>query len=171
MLSDQFSTIFREEHREIRDALLGLIDAFQARDKEAIGTLLNRTAVLTGPHFRYEEESLYPALTGIFGADYIEHLLSDHDRAIGIALRLIELAGIDPLTDDDVEEATQLIRKVLPHVSDCDGLSIMVERLPEENVQSILDIRNESKREDLDLVSWTQQVRPRPPVAVEEPAL
>ncbi|MBT5877079.1 MAG: hemerythrin domain-containing protein [Candidatus Latescibacteria bacterium] len=171
MLADEFSTIFREEHRDIRDALLDLIDAFQARDREAINTLLGRTAVLTGPHFRYEEESLYPALTEIFGSDYIEHLLADHDRAIGIAHRLIDIAGEDVLTDAKVKEAVQLIRQVLPHVSDCDGLSIMVERFQEEQVQSILDSRDASRSEDLDLIRWTQQIRPRSAVKVVEPAL
>ncbi len=35
MLSDQFSQIFRDEHREIRDTLLDLIVAFQERDRLA----------------------------------------------------------------------------------------------------------------------------------------
>lgn len=169
MLADEFSTLFREEHREIRDAPLDLIDAFQARDREAIHSLLGRTAVLTGPYFRYEEESLYPALTEIFGADYIEQLLEDHDRAIGIAHRLIDLAGEDVLTDGKVKGAIQLIRQVLPYVSDCDGLSIMGERFPEEKVQSIQDTRDTSRNEDR--VRWTQQIRPRHAVKVDEPTL
>ncbi len=57
MLSDQFSQVFRDEHREIRDTLLDLIVAFQERDKPRIQTLLQHTAICTGPHFRYEEEA------------------------------------------------------------------------------------------------------------------
>lgn len=67
MLSDQFTQIFRDEHRKIRDTLLALIRAFQERDKTRIKSLLNQTATCTGPHFRYGEEALYPALTEIFG--------------------------------------------------------------------------------------------------------
>jgi hypothetical protein len=37
-----------------------------------VGTLLGRTATLTGPHFRYEEESLHPAPTVIFGPAHRE---------------------------------------------------------------------------------------------------
>jgi hypothetical protein len=47
MLSDQFSQIFRDEHREIRDTLLDLIVAFQERDKARIQTLLQQTAIIS----------------------------------------------------------------------------------------------------------------------------
>ena len=166
MLSDKFTVIFRDEHREIRDTLLNLIDAFQKRDKGRIQPLLEKVSVLAGPHFRYEEEVLYPALVEIFGQDYIEQLLGAHDRAIGAADRLIKLAGKDPLAGEDVQEAVGLVRGILPHVSDCDGLSIMVERLPEGKIQSVLDARDRSKKEGLDLVHWTKQVRDRPPVSI-----
>ncbi len=162
MLADQFAQIFRQEHRNVRDALLDLILAFQARDRERIQALLNRVAVLTGPHFRYEEEALYPALVEIFGEEYVEKLWGDHDRAIGIAQSLVSLAGKEQLTDQDITRATQLIRRVLPHVSDCDGLSIMVERLPTEKVQRILDTREHSNAVGLNLLQWADQVRGRP---------
>lgn len=164
MSADQFAQIFRQEHRSVRDALLDLIPAFQARDKERIQALLNRVAVLTGPHFRYEEEALYPALVEIFGEEYVAKLLGDHDRAIGIAQSLVGLAGKEQFTDQDITRATQLIRRVLPHVSDCDGLSIMVERLPTEKVQRILDTRERSNAAGLNLLQWAGQVRGRPVV-------
>ncbi|MBI4303135.1 MAG: hemerythrin domain-containing protein, partial [Chloroflexi bacterium] len=131
MLSDQFAHIFRGEHRQVRDTLLDLILAFQERNRARIQSLLNQAAIYTGPHFRYEEEALYPALVEIFGEPYIRQLLRDHDRVIETAKKLIGLAGKDSITDDDVMEATRLIRAMLPHVSDCEGLSIMVELLSE----------------------------------------
>ncbi|MCC7352813.1 MAG: hypothetical protein IT330_03570, partial [Anaerolineae bacterium] len=67
-------------------------------------------------------------------------------------------------TDQDITRATQLIRRVLPHVSDCDGLSIMVERLPTEKVQRILDTRERSNAAGLNLLQWAGQVRGRPVV-------
>lgn len=161
-LADTFSTTFREEHREIRDTLLDLISAFEARDRARIGELVGRTAALAGPHFRYEEAALYPALAEIFGQDYIEQLFADHDRAIGGAKRLVELADRDLLGEEDVTEATRIVRGILPHVSDCDGLSIMVEVLPDEKVQSIFDARERSLGEGLDLLTWAEQVRDRP---------
>ncbi len=166
-LADQFTQMFKEEHRVVRDALLDLVQAFQERDKERIGSLLNLTAGATGPHFRYEEEALYPSLVEIFGEGYIEKLLGDHDRLIGAAGKLIELAGKDTLTDEDVATAVRFIRGMLPHVSDCDGLSIMVERLPEEKVVAVLAARDRSLDANLDLMAWVAQVRERPPTVPE----
>ena len=166
MLADQFTEIFREEHRKIRDTLLELIDAFSVRDLQRARTLLQRTAQYAGPHFRYEEETLYPALVQIFGEKYVEYLFSEHDRAIGRAGKLVELASKTILSNADVKQAVELIRAILPHVSDCDGLSIMVERLPEQTVQGVLDARERSNRSGLDLMQWTQQVRKRPIQAV-----
>jgi len=163
MLADSFSQVFRQEHRVVRDTLLDLIQAFEDRDRERIHALLNAVAILTGPHFRYEEESMYPALTGIFGEEYVEKLLRDHDRAIEIAEELIGLSAKDLFSREDIAMAVRLIRSgVLPHVSDCDGLSIMVETLPEDQVQGILDRRQQSLAAGLDLLAWAKTVRRRP---------
>lgn len=166
MLADQFTQIFREEHRKIRDTLLDLIEAFKARDRNRIQALLEQTARLAGPHFRYEEEALYPALIEIFGGKYVEYLLGAHDGAIGTAKQLVELAGKESLTNEEVTRAVELIRDVLPHVSDCDGLSIMVERLAEEKVQRVLDAREHSNAAGVDLLRWSQEIRTRPAQAV-----
>jgi hypothetical protein len=161
MLADRFTQIFRQEHRQVRDLLLELIEAFEARDLPRVRDLLGQVAALTGPHFRYEEEALYPALTAIFGGGYIEELFRAHDRAIAGARRLVELAGKAELTDAEVAEAVGIVRGILPHVSDCDGLSIMVERLPEDQVQAILDRREASLAAGLDLLRWAETVRRR----------
>lgn len=166
MLADQFSKVFREEHRQIRDALLDLISAYSKRDQDQIQSLLQQVATLTGPHFRYEEETLYPALTAIFGQEYVESLLSDHDSAIGTAKKLVDLAGKGSLSEEEANQAVSMVRGVLPHVSDCDGLSIMVERLPEKQVQSILDARDRSNQAGLNLIQWASQIRKRSAAAV-----
>lgn len=161
MLSDQFTEIFRDEHRRVRDTLLSLIRAFQGRDLLRVRSLLDQTATLTGPHFRYEEEALYPSLVEIFGEEYIEQLYGDHDRAIRTAKRLVQLAGQEALADDDVQEAVRGVRSVLPHVSDCQGLAIMVECLSDTQVQAILDARERSFGAGLNLLEWADTVRSR----------
>jgi hemerythrin-like domain-containing protein len=83
MSAEVFAQLFRQEHREIRDALLELVEAYSRRDTELARKLVGQVASLTGPHFRYEEEALYPPLEQIFGDEFIEMLLLDHDGAIG----------------------------------------------------------------------------------------
>ncbi len=161
-LADQFTHMFREEHRAIRDVLLDLIQAFEERDRARIQSLLTQTAALAGPHFRYEEEALYPGLVEILGEEYIQKLLRDHDLAIGTARALVEMANKEPLTNDDVAKAVLFVRSILPHVSDCDGLSIMVERLPEEMVEAFFASREHARGANLNLLQWAEEVRDRP---------
>lgn len=160
-LVDRFAQLFRQEHRQIRDGLLDLIEAFRSRDLDRARTLLGQISTLAGPHFRYEEESLYPTLTDIFGEGYIKQLFEDHDRAIAGARRLVELANKADLTEDEVAEAVRIVQGILPHVSDCDGLSIMVERVPDASVQGILDRREAALAENIDLMRWAETVRGR----------
>ncbi len=162
MEAERFTQVFRDEHRKIRDLLPELIEAFKARDPERIRPLLGQTATATGPHFRYEEEILYPALVELLGKAYMEQLLREHDRAIETAKRLTELASRETLSDSEVAEAVELIRGMLPHVSDCDGLSLMVEKLPAPKVQEILAAREHSLREGMGLSEWAKRLRTRP---------
>lgn len=53
-------------------------------------------------------------------------------------------------------------RSILPHVSDCDGLSIMVERLPPARVEAIFAARARARAADVDLLRWAAQLRERP---------
>ena len=59
---EHFTFLFGQEHRGARDLLLDLVRAFEAGDQPRARTLLTRLSTLAGPHFRYEEESLYPEL-------------------------------------------------------------------------------------------------------------
>jgi hypothetical protein len=167
MLTDQFTQVFRGEHRQLRDTFLDIMDAFQRRDDTVLGPLIRQALVCAGPHCRYEEDTLYPALSEFFEPDYIEILFIDHDWMIGAMSKLNALSNQDQFTDDDIPLAVHLVRSMLPHVSDCDGLSIMVERLPLSVVQSILDGRTWSLSEGLDLLQWAEQVRRRPYFSLE----
>lgn len=161
-VADKFTTIFREEHRAVRDTILALVSAFRGKEKDKIQPLLDRLSALTGPHFRYEEESLYPELTVFFTDEYVEKLYSDHDMAIANAKRLITLAETDSLSDEESRDAVRILQSIMPHVSDCDGLSILIETLPEETIQAVLDTRTVAREENLALVPWAEGPRMRP---------
>lgn len=161
-LAEKFVDIFREEHREVRDTILGLIAAFRSKDKATIQSLLGKLALLTGPHFRYEEEALYPELTAFFTEEYVEKLYCDHDMAIANAKRLIELARAEEISDEQSRQAIRILQSIMPHVSDCDGLSILIETLPDDKIQRALDTREVARGENLGLTNWADGPRGRP---------
>jgi hypothetical protein len=157
----EFTEVFRAEHRQVRDLLLDLARAFRDRDIQRARSLAADVAAATGPHFWYEEEAMYPELTGIFGEAYVAKLLADHDGAIGNTREILWLAGNETLTEEQAEHGAGLARQILPHVSDCDGLTIMVETLPDDVVSQILAARSAALETSLDLLTWAATTRAR----------
>ncbi|WP_051713121.1 hemerythrin domain-containing protein [Spirillospora albida] len=160
-LVQEFTDIFRTEHRAVRDLLLDLVEGFRARDAERVRGLITAIDSAMGPHFRYEEEAMYPRLVAIFGEAYVDKLLADHDGAVLNVREIYELAGKEALTEADAERGVELTRQILPHVSDCDGLSIMVETLPDETVDTILSTRRSARGAGLSLLDWAATDRER----------
>ncbi|MFG2250137.1 hemerythrin domain-containing protein [Spirillospora sp. NPDC048823] len=158
---EEFTEVFRTEHRGVRDLLLNLVEAFQKRDPVRARELLAAVDSATGPHFRYEEEAMYPRLVDIFGDEYVDKLLTDHDGAIRNVRQLYEIVDQDQLNAAHAERGVGLTRQILPHVSDCDGLSIMVETLPDETVDDILGARRKARDAGLDLLTWAATARDR----------
>lgn len=161
MKTEDFYTEFRKEHRIIRDLLLGLITALLQQDNNKAGTLLKELDTITGPHFRYEEETLYPGLVHIFGEPYINKLLTDHDLAITRAKKLKTIIEKEKQAEGDYLEGINLVRAILPHVSDCEGLTIMVEKLPKEKVDAIINSMINSREQNIPLLRWSEKLRGR----------
>jgi hemerythrin len=158
---ERFRDLSHAEHRELRDILLALYDAFDKRDLKRAAKLHGALCDHTGPHFRYEEETLHPLLEDVLGKVQVEHLNREHDRAIVDALYIGKLTEAKSLDDEAARQGMRLVRRIMPHVSDCDGLAIMVETMPEKSVKSILAARETALEENVSLLDWASQVRPR----------
>jgi hypothetical protein len=126
----QFGDVFKNEDGAIRDLLLNLIQAFCNRDVSNVRRFLNQAAALSGSHFRYEEGAFYPALIEVLDEKHVQRLLSDDDRAIDVARSFIRLAAWNEFSAQDAESGARSARSLLPHVFECDGLSIMARLLP-----------------------------------------
>ncbi len=153
--------IAHEEHREVRDILLGLIAAFEARDVKSARKLQKELCIHAGPHFRYEEETLHPLLQPVVGKVQVEHLNREHDRAIVDAIYLGKITAEKKLGEDEARQGKRLVRRILPHVSDCDGLHVMVEMISEAEVETILAARENALKENISLLDWASKIRER----------
>ena len=140
-LVNQFGAILREEHREVRDALTELNDAFWWRVPEYSPGILRKVVAIAGPHIRYEGEVLYPALTEVVGEEYMGELLAENTQFSRSVERLGQLASKEVWSNEEAKEGVELVRHLLLHVHNCDGLVAIVERLPEEKVRKILSVR------------------------------
>ncbi len=149
---------FRQDHRQVRDSLLEIAERLEKGDVLAARALLDRINRLTGPHFRFEEENLYPALK-VFLGEYVDQLVGEHDGAIGAARTLVTLLASDTLTPDQGKAAASAARALLVHVSNCDGLAILGERLSPAELSRLGEAMTLSRKAAVTLLDWAEKIR------------
>lgn len=151
-------TDFREDHRKVRDLLLDIADAAEkgdvAKARSSLGTLDN----LVGPHFRYEEEALYQKLRDFLG-DYVDQLIREHDGAIDTARTAANLLSKPSLTSEEKKAVAKAARALLVHVSNCDGLNILAERLNEKELDLLAKKYAACRAEAVPLLKWADTIR------------
>jgi hypothetical protein len=57
-MQEELIAVLTDEHRQLREVLLDLIDAFENSDSERVSEGIEEMAALAGPHFYYEQEAL-----------------------------------------------------------------------------------------------------------------
>jgi Hemerythrin HHE cation binding domain. len=148
---------FREDHRKVRDGLLELMEALQSKNVAKARKILDEINVLVGPHFRYEEEVLYPTLR-VFLGEYVDQLLTEHDGVIATARSCAGLLKKDSLTDEEAKLAVSAARALLVHVSNCDGLSILSERLNKNEIDALSEKLATARKAGVPLLDWADTI-------------
>ncbi len=151
---------FREDHRIVRDGLIELAGALESKDLEKASEVLGKLNKLLGPHFRFEEEALYPTLR-VFLGEYIDQLLNEHDEAIKAAKEVADLISGGAISDEDAKIAAGKTRALLVHVSNCDGLAILAERLDEKEIEELWSKFRNLREEGVPLLEWAEKIRVR----------
>ena len=149
---------FREDHRKVRDGILEIIKFLEKKDIVSARKVLGNINVLVGPHFRYEEEALYPTLR-VFLGEYVDQLISEHDGVIATARSCAELLQKDALSDEEAKKAVGAERALLVHVSNCDGLAILSERLSSDELKGLGNKFAAARKEGVSLLDWAIKIR------------
>ncbi len=149
---------FRDDHRGVRDNLLDIINALEAKDVTQAREILGKLDTAVGPHFRFEEEAFYPALR-VFLGEYVDELLKEHDGVIETALTCAKLLEKDSLTDEEAKQAAHAARALLVHVSNCDGLAILSERLKPEELDELGEKFESAREAGVPLLQWAESIR------------
>lgn len=148
----------REDHRKLRDKLFKLIDALQSKDVVSARKIHDRINALVGPHFRYEEETLYPALR-VFLGEYVDQLLKENEGVITTARSCSGLLKKDCLTSEEINQLATLARILLIHVSNCEGLSILSEKLDKKIIDNLSKNLSVARMFDVPLLDWAEIIR------------
>lgn len=149
---------FREDHRKVRDGLLQMIDLLQSKDVVGARKILGNLNILVGPHFRFEEDALYPRLRTLLG-EYVDNLLNEHNGVIDTARSCAELLEKDELTDDEAKQTAKAAQMLLVHVSNCDGLVILTERLKPKELDQLGEKLAAARQAGVPLLEWAATIR------------
>ncbi|MBI2852804.1 MAG: hemerythrin domain-containing protein [Chloroflexi bacterium] len=151
---------FREDHRKVRDLLLDIAGAAEKGDLPKARESLGNLDKMVGPHFRYEEEALYPTLRTFLGK-YVDQLISEHDGAIATAKTAAALLAKPSLSAEERKTAADAARALLVHVSNCDGLNILAERLSGQELDRLAQHYEGSRKAGVPLIKWADTIRGR----------
>lgn len=152
----------KEDHSKVRDILLDIMDAIKRRDVTKAFELLLVLDKLGGPHFRFEEEVMYPTMKKFYGEDYYLRLLEEHDRVIRAAKQLAETLGKGSIAEEESERLIKLIQnEILPHPITCSGLEILMEKLNPEELEKIAESIEADREAEVPLLEWADTIRTR----------
>ncbi|HVY55760.1 MAG TPA: hemerythrin domain-containing protein [Thermodesulfobacteriota bacterium] len=132
-----FLDAFKEEHKIILNNLLSLKDAVKRKDTGDAEKLVRFLDDIMGPHFRVEEEALYPMLTEYFGEDNVERLLEEHTMATDAMNDFKNNIGSEQYMREHGEDTLKKLQGFFLHVTSCDGLSIIIEKFSDDQKKNL----------------------------------
>ncbi len=149
---------FCEDHRKMMDMLLGMIDALGVKDVAKAREILGELNTIAGPHGKFEEDAFFPALR-VFLGENVDSLVKEHDGIIETAKACAALLEKDSITDEEAKQAVDATRKMLAHVSNCEGLEILSKRLESSVVDGLADSFAADREAGVSLLEWADSIR------------
>lgn len=171
----------QDDHKRALDGIFDLLKAIDDRDVQRAREIVAFIDLASGPHWRWEEEALYPALRQ-FSDELVDGLMTEHDTyidavaelsllferqdvadtngGVGSAVgRLASRLRRKSLTQEDWDRARDLTRHLIYHLATCDGLIMWTEILDEEYKRAIRQAIFTARREGIPLLEWARKLR------------
>ncbi len=153
-IQEKFIKAFKQEHQRILDGLLALREAIRKIDTKQASEIVERLDSIMGPHFRVEEEALYPMLTEYLGQENIQNLLSEHQEAVEVLYNFKKYIGDEAWLSAHREEVLKKLVGLFMHVTSCDGLSIIIERFSDRQKTKLADYLDHVRTQSQPLTQW-----------------
>lgn len=158
----------QDDHKKALDGIFELLKALQERDVRRAREITGVVDLVSGPHWRWEEEALYPALRQ-FSDELVEGLMKEHDEFINAVAELTTLLRKtgrfkfrrEVLAPQGWERARWLTQPLIYHLATCDGLIMWTEIMGEEERQTIKQAIFAARRDNIPLLTWAQNHRER----------
>jgi RND superfamily putative drug exporter len=137
---ERLGQVSHAEHRQLLDLLVE-IEVASERRPERVLALARELRRLAEPHFRYEQQALFPQLVPMLGTEYVEGLYAAQEGVFEALSKIERLAvpGSSPAAAAD--ETRRLIGGARSSLITCDAAAEAVERQPSEVADRILAAR------------------------------
>jgi len=146
---------FRSDHRIVIDKLFELEAAFKKHRLEDAKRIVDELDLLAGPHMKFEEEYLYPTLRRSLGDIRVDELLHEHGDAAAVIKNLRKILNKPEFTREDSKTAVEKLSGFLIHVSNCEGLNLLIEKVLSVEERRKLAIKLfEARLEGKPLTEW-----------------
>ena len=152
---------FHADHAKVVQAFMHLREAIQQQNPAEVMTTLSEANKMVGPHFKFEENFLYPSLEEFLGAAGVQRLVAEHDGVFRGVAALLDLATKKNWNDSDAHTATAYLDLIWEHPITCDGLSLYIERLPEQVQNALFNQMEKLRREGTTLLDYRSVIRKR----------
>jgi hemerythrin-like domain-containing protein len=153
-IQEKFIKAFKQEHQQILDGLLVLRSAIQKIDIKQASEIVEKLDNIMGPHFRVEEDALYPMLTEYLGQENVNNLLNEHRGAVEVLHSFKKYIGDEAWLSTHREEALKKLEGFFMHVTGCDGLSIIIERFSDQQKAKLADYLDYVHTQPQSLTQW-----------------
>ncbi len=150
-----------DDHRQARDGVFDLLQACQEHNTRKAKEMIDLIDMVAGPHWRWEEEALYPAVSKMT-EELQDSLLKEHDGVIVAVQRVNDILKQKKLAPPDWEEISDGARCMLYHIVTCNGLIIMIEKLSDDDLSNIRQAIFTAQRDEVRLLEWSRTLRERP---------
>jgi hypothetical protein len=150
---------FHADHQRIVDTLLTLRRALCDASRAHLCAALDEADRLLGPHCKWEEVFLYPALSGLVGEVRVQRLMTEHDGVYRSLRRLAELAGLRVWSDAERATAHEHWGLMVEHVVNCDALGRYVALLAPDRLSQCAEGLWALRRQPLRLADYCKERR------------
>ncbi len=144
----------RSDHRQVIDLALELNQALEVRTLGRAIHIVEELDRKLGPLMRFEEKHLYRALEQFIGDTHIQQLKVEHDGVADLLLGLSDILKRGSLPAEIVPLASNGLRELVVHAADCDGRTLLIERLSQDERNRLLERLVASRREPVNLTDW-----------------
>lgn len=148
---------FHADHQKVVSSLFELRQAIASRDIVRVRDILGAAEGLVGPHFKFEELYLYPALERFLGESYTKKLYNEHDGVFRSIRRIAQLAQKNSWSDSDCESAMTNLELIYEHPISCDGLSLWMERIPAPEQEALFARMRQVRRQGIKLSEYYRE--------------